>query len=227
MQVLDILVRHPSAATFVSRKLARRFISDDPPPSVIDGAAQVFAATGGDIREVLRFLLKSPEFMAARGQKFRRPLDAVVAMLRAVSPGLEIENPDPLAATLDALGQMPYFWQPPNGYPDAAAAWINTSGLLARWNTAMQLALAGDGYFEGSVVNLDLVIPPAATVGKLVDQAAEIILGTPLAPSDRAALIAYVSRSADDAEVLTSELRRAKLPGVVGLLLASPYFQWV
>ncbi|MEP7291608.1 MAG: DUF1800 domain-containing protein [Chloroflexota bacterium] len=227
LQVLDILVRHPSTAQFISKKLARRFISDNPPQSVIDSTAAVFSATSGDIREVMRHLLLSPEFMASAGQKFRRPMDAVVAMMRALTPGLAVDNPDPIAYTMEAMGQMPYFWHPPNGYPDAAGAWINTNGILQRWNTAMQLALAGDGYFEGIVLNLDLVISSANTVGELVDSAVERILGSAISPEDRDQLIAYVSRSGDPTQALTDDLRRTKLPGLVGILMASPYFQWI
>jgi hypothetical protein len=227
LQVLDILVRHPSTAHFISRKLARKFISDTPPDSVIDSVAQVFTDTGGDIRSVMRHLLTSAEFMASARQKFRRPLDAVVAMMRTLTPGLDVDNPDPIAYTLEGMGHMPYFWHPPNGYPEPAGAWINTNGILQRWNTAMQLALAGDGYFEGAALNLDLVVQQANTVGELVDVAIERVLGSEISPEDRNQLIAYVSRDANSDQPLTEELRRTKLPGLVGILMASPYFQWI
>lgn len=226
LQVLDILVRHPSTAQFISTKLARRFVSDDPPQSVVESTAAVFSATGGNLREVMRHLLTTPEFLASGGQKFRRPLDVVVAMMRALSPGLDVGNPDPLISTLEGLGQLPYYWHPPNGYPDAAGAWMNTNGVLQRWNTAMELSLAGDGYFAGATLNLDNVIPPAASVEELVDVSVDRVLGVPLLSHDRDQLIAYVSRGGTSG-TLTDDLRRTKLPGLVGMLLASPYFQWV
>lgn len=227
LQVLDILVRHPSTARFISRKLIRRFVADVPPDSLIESTAQVFTDTAGDLRAVMRHLLTSQEFMASAGQKFRRPLDSVVAMLRALSPGLAFNNPDPLVYSLEGMGQLPYYWHPPNGYPDAAGAWINTNGILQRWNTAMQLALAGDGYYEGASLNLDTVVPQANTVGELVDVTIERILGGGVSPEDRDLLIAYVSRDGNPDQTVTADLRSTKLPGVVGLLLASPYFQWI
>ncbi len=227
LQVLDILVRHPSAAQFISRKLARRFVSDMPPQSVVDSTAAVFTATAGDLRAVMRHLLTSAEFMASAGQKFRRPMDAVVAMVRTLTPGLAFDNADPLVFSLEGMGQLPYFWHPPNGYPDAAGAWINTNGILQRWNSAMQLALAGDGYYDGAVLNIDAVVPPANTVAELVDVTIQRILGVAIAPEDRDQLIAYVSRDANPDQPLTQDLRRVKLPGLIGILLASPYFQWI
>ena len=227
LQVLDILIRHPSTARFISAKLARRFIADTPPDSIVESAAQVFTDTSGDIRAVMRHLLTSPEFMASAGQKFRRPLDAIVAMMRTLTPGLDIDNPDPIAYTLEGMGQMPYFWHPPNGYPEPAGAWINTNGILERWNAAMRFALAGDGYFEGAALNIDLVVPQAGTVGELVDAAIASVLGTEITSEDRDQLIAYVSRDANPDQPLTEDLRRTKLPGLVGVLMASPYFQWI
>ena len=226
LQVLDILARHPSNAQFISMKLARRFVSDDPPQSLIDSTAQVYTASSGDIRQVMRHLLTSNEFMASAGRKFRRPLEAIVANMRVLGSGLEIQNPEPIINRLEEMGQLPFYWHPPNGYPDVAGPWISSSGLLMRWNTALELSLAGEGYFDGSFTNLDQVIPSANTVGELLDAAVEHTLGTTLAPSDRDQLISFLSRSSDPSEALTAALRQDKLPGLVGLLMASPYFQW-
>ena len=56
-QVLDILATHPSTARFISTKLARRFVSDTPPPALVDRMAATFRRTDGDLREVMRTLL--------------------------------------------------------------------------------------------------------------------------------------------------------------------------
>lgn len=228
LQVLDILARHPSTARFIAFKLCRRFVSDRPPDPLVESAAQVFTDTDGDIRQVMRHILTSADFMASAGQKFRRPLDFLAAMFRALTPGAVIEDSGTVVYSLEPMGHLPYFWNPPNGYPDAAGAWINTNALLNRWNAALLLALAGDGYLDGVVLNIDQVISPdqSTTVGAMVDAAAVRILGVPLPTSDRDQLIAYVSRDANPDQVVDSELRAAKLPGLVGLLMASPYFQW-
>jgi hypothetical protein len=223
LQVLDLLATHPSTARFISLKLIRRFVSDVPPEALVNSAAEVFSSTGGDLRQVLRHILTSDEFMNAAGQKFHRPLDYVVAIMRALSPGLQIENPTTFIYSLEPLGQIPFFWHPPNGYPDAAGAWINTNGLLQRWNLALNLALAGEGYFPGASLNLEAVIPMVATVGELVDAASERVLGGRVNEADRAQLVALMGAETDN---VTPDLYYEKFPGLLGLLLASPYFQW-
>src|SRR3989440_11185006 len=62
--VLDILAKSPATAHFISFKLARRFVSDSPSKALVDHAAQVYMKTDGDIREVLRAIITSPEFFS-------------------------------------------------------------------------------------------------------------------------------------------------------------------
>jgi uncharacterized protein (DUF1800 family) len=216
LDVINILTNHPSTARFIAFKLARKFISDFPPDSIVESTAQVFAQTQGDIRATLRHLLTSAEFMASAGQKFRRPLEFIVAMIRALTPGAQIENAIPLIWSLEPMGHIPFTWHPPNGFPDVAGAWMNTNGLLHRWNAALNMALAGEGYFEGIALNLEAVVPMQDTAAQLVDAAAERLLGGIIHDEDRAQLIAFVG---DNTYYDT-------LPGVLGLLMASPYFQW-
>jgi uncharacterized protein (DUF1800 family) len=224
LQVLDLLANHPSTARFVCFKLCRRFIGDNPPPSIVDSAANVFLQTRGSIRDVLRHILTSEEFMASQGQKFRRPFEYLVAILRVLDPGIQIQNPSELVWSLEALGQVPFFWHPPNGYPDVSDAWINTNGLLHRWNLAMNIALSGDGYLSSAALNVTAVLPPQPTAGALVDAASERILGMILPEPDRQTMVAYVASSADTPIDASRYYSRA--PGLIGLLLASPYFQW-
>src|SRR5204862_6932224 len=84
-QVLDSLARHPSTAKFISTKLVRRFVSDTPPQALVDRAAKRFADTGGDIREVMRTILTSPEFFApdAYRAKVKTPFEFVVNAVRS------------------------------------------------------------------------------------------------------------------------------------------------
>lgn len=224
LQVLDLLANHPSTARFICFKLCRRFLGDNPPLSLVDSAANVFTQTRGSIRDILRHILTSDEFMASQGQKFRRPFEYLVAILRVLDPGIQIQNPSDLAWSLEALGQVPFFWGPPNGYPDVSGAWINTNGLLHRWNLAMNIALAGDGYFPSAALDVTAVLPPQPTAGELVDAASQRILGMTLPEDERQSLIAYVASSADVA--VDASRYHSRAPGVIGMLLASPYFQW-
>lgn len=226
LQVLDILANHPSTARHIAYKLCRRFVSDFPPESIVQSTAEAFTNSRGDIRATLRHLLNAPEFYAAQGQKFRKPTEFLVAMIRALHPALQIESGRALFEPLEMMAHLPFHWFPPNGYPDVAGAWTNTNGLLHRWNTALALANAGDGYFWGAVLNLENVIPQASTVGELVDVTAQTLLHAPLPPSARQHLLAFMSRTADEREPVTPNLRHSKLGSLVGLIFASPYFQW-
>src|SRR4029079_3307332 len=86
LRVIDILSRHPSTARFVSKKLCQRFIADDPPAQLIERVAQVFLKTDGDIREVLRAILTSPEFYstAVFRAKVKSPLELAASAIRAL-----------------------------------------------------------------------------------------------------------------------------------------------
>ena len=139
-QVLDILAAHPSTARFIATKLARRFVSDTPPPALVDRAAARFQQTGGDLREVMRTILTSPEFLSpeARNAKVKTPFEFVVSALRARAT--EVTNATVFVRALRQLGMPLYMCQPPTGYKDTADAWVNTGALVDRMNFALRLA---------------------------------------------------------------------------------------
>ena len=139
-QVLDILAKHPSTATFISTKLARRFVADEPPNALVERAAATFRRTDGDIREVVRAIVTSPEFFAAAAYraKVKTPFEFVASAVRA--SGAEVRSALPLAQTLRQLGMPLYLCQPPTGYSDKADAWVNTGALLNRMNFAVTLS---------------------------------------------------------------------------------------
>jgi uncharacterized protein (DUF1800 family) len=139
-QVLDILATHPSTARFIATKLARRFVSDTPPPALVDRAARRFRDTGGDLREVVRTILTSPEFLSAATYraKVKTPFEFVVSALRAT--GAEVADARPLVRELQQLGMPLYMCQPPTGYKDTSDAWVNTGALVGRMNFALRLA---------------------------------------------------------------------------------------
>ena len=226
LQVLDILAYHPSTARFIAQKLCRRFIADFPPDSIVQSTSEVFFTTGGDIRATMRHLLLSNEFMNAYGQKFRRPIDFIVGTLRVLRDGIDVDNTYIFIDPLEAMGQLPYARHPPNGYPDVADAWLNTNGLLYRWNVGLNMALAGEGYAEGIVLNLDAVIPLVETIGELVDMVAERILTVSLPADLRQLFISLMTVDGNADTPLDDRTRRTYLPTLVGLMIASPQFQW-
>ena len=139
-QVLDILAKHPSTARFIATKLARRFVSDTPPAALVDRLAARFRETDGDLREVMRTLLTSPEFLSPDSYraKVKTPFEFVVSAVRAT--GTEVHDATPLVRAMQQLGMPLYMCQPPTGYKDTADAWVNSGALVNRMNFALQLA---------------------------------------------------------------------------------------
>jgi hypothetical protein len=227
IQVLDMLATHPSTAHFISYKLCRRFVSDNPPEDLVSAVSQVFVDTDGDIRSLLRYIFTSDTFMASAGQKFRRPFGVVSAMLRTMRPAVQINDYWAVIHWLDLMGNVPYNWFPPNGYPDATGAWLNANGLLHRWNAAMILAYSSQGWTDGQI-NLDLnaIIPPANTVQELINATSQRLLGHELSDEDKEQLIYFVSDYGDPNQVMDDNIRNDRLPTLVALILSSPRFQW-
>jgi uncharacterized protein (DUF1800 family) len=139
-EVLDILARHPSTAKFIARKLAVRFVSDTPPQALVDRAAATYLKTDGDIREVVRTIVTSPEFFskAAFRSKVKSPFEVVVSTLRALNAA---PDSTPRTAQLIArLGQPIFGHQAPNGWPETSEPWMNTGAILNRINFGMAAA---------------------------------------------------------------------------------------
>lgn len=139
-QVLDILARHPSTARFIARKLAVRFVSDEPPEELVDRAAEAFARTDGDIREVVRTIVTSPEFFsrAAYRAKIKSPFELTASALRAI--GARADTTALTAGLVARLGQQIWGHQAPNGWPETGSAWMNTGAILNRINFGLALA---------------------------------------------------------------------------------------
>ncbi len=216
-KVIDILASHPSTAKFIAKKLCVRFVSDTPPQSIMDKAAATFTQSDGDIQAVLRTIINSDEFAAAVGQKFKRPFDFMVSALRALDAQLTIE-PDangqprgPIFQYLTQLGQVPFLWPTPDGYPDRTTAWLSTNGMLGRWNFGLAL-MAG---IKGVAVNSQALIGPTKSIEELADRVAEVLLGAPLVDQPRSIITDYAKAAPD----------KLREPGVTALVIGSPQFQ--
>jgi uncharacterized protein (DUF1800 family) len=144
-QVLDLLAAHPSTARFISTKLARRFVGDAPTAALVDRLAARFTATKGDLRDVMRTLLTSQEFLAPASfsAKTKTPFEFVVSAFRTT--GMPLDDARPVVRSLQELGMPLYQCQPPTGYKDTADAWVNTGALVARMNFAQSLASGRPG----------------------------------------------------------------------------------
>ena len=140
LKVLDILAHHPSTARFISRKLAMRFVADEPPPSLIAKMARTFRDKDGDLRAVMQTMLASPEFWSqgAYRAKLKSPLEMVASSVRAL--GADVDFSFALSQQLVQLGEPLYRKQEPTGYTNAGNDWMNSASLLARMNFAIALA---------------------------------------------------------------------------------------
>src|SRR6202035_2705629 len=139
VEVLHRLATSPQTAHFICLKLAERFVSDDPPPALVDHLAKTFLKKKGDIREVLSALFHSPEFWddGAYRAKVKTPLEFIVSAVRV--PGAEVDDTLPLTRQLNTMGMPLYGAQPPTGYSMKAETWVSSSALLNRMNFALAL----------------------------------------------------------------------------------------
>lgn len=138
--LLKMLAHHPSTAKFISKKLAVKFVSDNPPQSLVDKMAKTFMEKDGSIREVLITLVSSPEFWSKSviREKTKSPFELAISAVRALN--VDIKQPFQLFAWSDKMGQKLYFYQAPTGFPDRGQYWINTGALLNRMNFGLAIS---------------------------------------------------------------------------------------
>ncbi|WP_368670953.1 DUF1800 domain-containing protein [Myxococcus sp. AM010] len=221
-QVLDLLARHPATARHLASKLARRFVSDTPPPALVERVAKVFLDSDGDLPTVYRALFQSPEFWApeARAVKVKTPFEFVVSALRATEA--EVTVRPRLVQSLAKMGE-PLFRAPaPTGFPEGAAPWVNSGSLVARLNFSLELV---SGRMPGTEVALKtLATPPEPTERAWVDALGQALLGAPPSEETRATILDALSKRAEAASAV-GEKRPVDVPLIAGLLLGSPEFQ--
>lgn len=202
---LDHLAHHPATATYLATKLARRFVADEPPASLVDTLAAIYLDNDTAIVPVLRALFASDEFAGSIGQKTRRPLEDIVASARALSLAPRVQpNGDRPRSPVDVaydLGHAPLNWGPPDGYPDVAAPWLSSARLLGSWNYHWDL-LEGryDDWLEAAGDAVEQLIDTAdiATAGALVDALTTRLLWQEVRPEDRALLLEFAGLADGD-----------------------------
>jgi uncharacterized protein (DUF1800 family) len=242
-EVLHMLATSPQTAHFISQKLAERFVSDNPPPEVVDRMAKTFLKKKGDIREVLSTLFRSPEFWAddAYRAKVKTPLEFVVSAVRAT--GADVEDAMPLARQLNNMGMPLYGAQPPTGYSMKAETWVSSSALLNRMNFALALTAdkiravkvdVGQLYGSGPSPD-DPQLALTAMEGKLLadnvskqthDSIAAQIAASPAEPQRAAAPLQPERVQPDQkSQHKLAASRPPEANTIAGLLLGSPEFQ--
>ena len=186
-KVLDILAAHPSTANFISTKLARRFLGDNPPQTVINQAAQVFLKTDGSIRETVRSIITSPAFLNAASYqtKVKSPFEFVVSSLRIL--GAETDANTPLLNWIAKMGQPIFGHITPEGYPDQSDEWLSSGGLLIRFNFANALVtnkIKGTQIDAAKILGNVAANDSPAVVAKLTD----MVLANEISPRTKEAI---------------------------------------
>jgi uncharacterized protein (DUF1800 family) len=202
VRVIDMLAAHPSTARFIARKLAQRFVADEPPPALVDRMAATFSRTNGDLRAVMETLFLSGEFLSdgAWQAKVKSPLEMVVSSLRALNA--DVTDTVPIAQRIADLGQPLYGKSEPTGYANTSGGWVSAAGLLGRMNLASALV---SGQVHGVAIDRRVIAShrDAAT-------AAAALVGHPLPPATVRALADSAARTAES---------------LAAAVLASPDFQ--
>ncbi len=187
-EVLDIVARSPATARFIARKLATRFVSDNPPKELVERATQSFLSTDGDIREVVRTIVTSPEFFSrnAYRSKVKSPFELVASALRAV--GAQPDTTMRSAQIVGFLGAPIFGHQAPNGWPETGEAWMNSGAILNRINFGLGLAA---GRFPGASVAhwSEAERLQSATREQQVDAVVSAFLGGQASPDTRQILL--------------------------------------
>jgi uncharacterized protein (DUF1800 family) len=206
LMVLDILAHHPSTAKFISTKLVRHFVADDPPRALVDRVAATFMKTDGDIREMLKTIFFSREFNSTEAYraKIKRPFELVISAIRSL--GADTNGGPGTHQWIARMGEPLYGYQTPNGYSDVAESWVNTGGLLERMNFGLALA---NNRIPGTRVNLSKL---SGEQSKVMDEYLKNLLAGEVSTATRAALV----KQLDQSDPVTK---------VVGLILGTPEFQ--
>lgn len=246
LKVIDVLVNQSSTAKFIARKLAVKFVSDNPSEALVSRVADAFHNSKGDIKTTLRALFTDKEFFAPENYraKIKTPFELLVSAIRTV--GAET-NGAAVQTMLTKLGEPLYGFQAPTGYPDTAEDWVNTGALLERLNFAVALV---SNRIPGTRVNLSKF--EAKDKAQILERAIAAILNGEISPNTKAALLKQLEEPLPEPKISidiegmetnammgggggrNGQNRQARLLApsgnaevfkVVGLILGTPEFQ--
>ncbi|MBV9211827.1 MAG: DUF1800 domain-containing protein, partial [Acidobacteria bacterium] len=252
LMVLDILSKHPSTAKFIATKLAVKFVTDNPSPSLVERIAAAYTKSDGDIRETLRAIFTAPEFIApdTYRAKIKTPFELAVSAVRTL--GGETNGGPSFHSWIARMGEPIYGYQAPTGYPDTAEDWVNTGALLERLNFGLALA---NNRIPGTRVNLDRFKDTkgsAADKSQTMERFLEVILQGDVSQNTKQTLLKQLSEPLpeptakanqmdDEGDAILNdapqqrgrrEMARmdfgpinSEMVKIVGLILGSPEFQ--
>jgi uncharacterized protein (DUF1800 family) len=201
--MIRFLALHPSTARHLATKLSRRFVSDEPPASLVDRVAKAYTASRGNLRETVRAVVTSREFHdpAVYRAKVKSPFHLVASTLRAAGGTTDARRP--VQQAVAKLGEPLYLCQPPTGYGDTASDWVSAGALIDRMNFATDVA-------AGRIAGTRLDLSRLSALG--VRDLSKLLLGAEISAKSLAVIEGKLGKSLD-------------LPLAAGLVLGSPDFQ--
>jgi uncharacterized protein (DUF1800 family) len=232
LDVLDTICSHPGAARYICRRLCRRLVSDNPPESLVQAAADVFIThrnRDDQLRRVVRTILLSTEFRATWGEKVKRPFEFVASLLRAANA--DFEPTDSFLWEYGQTGQGLFEWRPPDGYPDTKEAWSSTMPMLQRWrrvNSLVRWTYGGDGANQNKA-RLDFYsqMPKnRKTPVEIANFWIQRILGRAMPDAERQTVVDFMAHGRNPEFELPADQIVERLPHMVSLIFLSPSFHW-
>jgi uncharacterized protein (DUF1800 family) len=211
--VLNLLANHPSTAQYIAFKMCRQFLGYNVAQSIVNQVASTYTSTGGDIKAMLRVVLK-PEHIAAAQPKLKRPFHHFVSAMRQV--GANVVSTSSIRSRLGEAGHIPYSWLTPDGYPDKVGHW--GGNMIVRWNFGASMMNGVNGSITGVTVDTPAFFSGATTVDQMIARIDERLFGSRMNPVDRERIRQYLSQT-------TPELA-ARQRESLGLAIASPSYQW-
>ncbi len=207
-QMLDMLLAHPSTASFIATKMLRWFVTPQPTAQQVAAVAAEYTRTGGDIKAMIRVVL-DPAWVAAAPMKLKRPFHLIASSMRTTTPTVSgVAGP---TAQLNNTGQQLFMWDTPDGYPDRVDYWAGN--VLPRWNYASYYSA-----LAGGEVNLDVA---QFMRGNAADPTVAAIdtrlFGGEIDPALRASLTTYLKGGTYNA---------VRVRETLALAMSSNTFQW-
>lgn len=210
LDLIAFLAGHPKTAERLCRLLVQRFVSEDAPEALVQDAAAVYLATGGDLREVMRTILHAPEFTGGPSRtKVKRPLVVLASAARALEARTAEAELGRFKLELQGMGEPLYEAAPPTGFPEASAFWAGAGTLLARFNAMRWMAHDPD-------LGTDLGLAGGSSLGIVDAQLSRLMLG-PVSAWTRIQLVLYLDR-------IPGATGRARVRDAAALILSSPEF---
>lgn len=227
-QVLDILLAHPSTATFIATKLCQRFISDNPPASIVAEVAAAFSASNGDIKTSLRVIFASQVFLDSQDTRLTRPSEFLARIARGLGSGsLPSDNGQLFYFAQAILGQLPFFWPTPDGFPSESSYWASTGGMLNRWRMSFLSLAPVLPEIDVFDIDYETLTNGARTLNDIISGLEANVLMRSLSGKDRRIITKGLEEGygGEADQELSPEEAQGVAALVAAVLISSAYFQ--